>query len=100
MNLDMYTLGWVSMKKWLTELLRLYLPEVANLTDTTNGRATAQHWADWMKAQWAQRGLVALSQQRVLMTESRNFIKANLDPGHVALVTMNFTEAQWRIMNK
>ncbi len=47
-----------------------------------------------MKAQWGERGLVALSQQRIPMTEGRNFIKENLDPGHVALVTMNFTEAQ------
>ncbi len=90
----------MSMKKWLTELLKLYLPEVADLTDTPDGRATAQQWADWMKTQWAQRGLEALSQQRVPMTETRNFIKEHLGADHVALESMNFTEAQWRVMNE
>lgn len=87
------------MKKWLAVLLNdNYLPAIANLQDNPSDRAKAEEWATWLKQQWAERGLTQLNQQRTLMTDTRNAVKA-LDPHNVALHSMNFTTEQWREMN-
>lgn len=87
------------MKKWLAVLLDdHYLPAIAHLQDNPSDRAKAEEWATWLKQQWAERGLAQLNQQRTLMTDTRNAVKA-LDPHHVALHSMNFTTEQWREMN-
>ncbi len=87
------------MKKWLAVLLDdHYLPAIANLQDNPSDRAKAEEWATWLKKEWAERGLTQLNQQRTLMTDTRNAVKA-LDPHHVALHSMNFTTEQWREMN-
>ncbi len=85
------------MKLWLKQLLETYFPAVKYLT--TADQTEAEQWANWMKDQWASRGLVTLSQQRVPMTETRNAIREEFGEDHIALVTMNFTEQQWRTMN-
>ncbi len=85
------------MKLWLKQLLETYFPAVKYLT--TADQVEAEKWANWMKDQWARRGLVTLSQQRVPMTETRNAIREEFGEDHIALVTMNFTEQQWRTMN-
>lgn len=87
------------MKKWLADLLdNHYLPAIAALKDNPADRAKVQEWTDWLKAKWVSRGLTELNQQRTLMTDTRNAIKA-IDPNHIALESMNFTTAQWREMN-
>ncbi len=85
------------MKLWLKKLLETYFPAVKHLTMAD--QVEAEKWANWMKDQWAKRGLVNLSQQRIPMTETRNAIKQEFGEDHIALVTMNFTEQQWRTMN-
>lgn len=87
------------MKKWLAVLLdEHYLPAIAHLQDNPSDRAKAEEWATWLKKEWAERGLTQLNQQRTLMTDTRNAVKA-IDPHHVALQSMNFTTEQWREMN-
>ena len=89
------------MRKWLQELVdKQYLPAIAALQDTPEGRAAAQTWADWMKQQWANHGLKALKQQRNLMTDVRNAIKHQLGEEHFALESMNFTVDEWIQINQ
>ena len=89
------------MRKWLQELVdKQYLPAIAALQDTPEGRAEAQTWADWMKDQWADHDLKALKQQRNLMTDVRNAIKHQLGEEHFALESMNFTVDEWIQINQ
>ena len=89
------------MRKWLQALVdNHYLPAIASLPDTPEGRAEAQTWADWMKQKWADHGLRALKQQRNLMTEVRNAIKQRLGKDHFALESMNFSLEEWIEMNQ
>ena len=89
------------MRKWLQKLVdNHYLPAIASLPDTPEGRAEAQTWADWMKQKWADHGLKALKQQRNLMTEVRNAIKQRLGKDHFALESMNFSLEEWIQMNQ
>ena len=88
------------MRKWLQKLVDQYLPAISDLEDTPEGRAEAQVWADWMKDQWANHGLMALKQQRNLMTDVRNAIKRQLGPDHFALDSMNFTVDEWILINQ
>ena len=88
------------MRKWLQKLVDQYLPAIADLQDTPDGRAEAQTWADWMKDQWANHGLKALKQQRNLMTDVRNAIKQQLGTEHFALESMNFTVDEWIQINQ
>ena len=89
------------MRKWLQELVdKQYLPAIAGLQDTPEGRAEAQTWADWMKDQWADHGLKALKQQRNLMTDVRNAIKHQLGEEYFALESMNFTVDEWIQINQ
>jgi hypothetical protein len=87
------------MKKWLAQLLdEDYIPAIAHLKNTPADRTQARKWADWLRGKWAERGLTTLNQQRTLMTDTRNALKA-IDPHHIALESMNFTTEQWREMN-
>lgn len=88
------------MRKWLQKLVDQYLPEIAALKDTPEGRAEAQGWANWMKKQWAKHGLPTLKQQRNLMTDVRRAIKDRLGPDHFALESMNFTVDEWIQINQ
>ena len=88
------------MRKWLQKLVDQYLPAISDLEDTPEGRAEAQVWADWMKDQWAIHGLMALKQQRNLMTDVRNAIKRQLGTDHFALDSMNFTVDEWILINQ
>lgn len=87
------------MKKWLAVLLDdHYLPAITPLEDNEADRAKAEEWATWLKQEWAERGLTGLNQQRTLMTDTRNAVKA-INPHHISLESMNFTTQQWREMN-
>lgn len=87
------------MKKWLQSLLNQFLPAVEKLGHDPAGRAEAERQAAWMKAQWTARGLTGLTQQKNPMTEARQEIKKRLGEDHVALLALNFTEAEWRSIN-
>ena len=89
------------MRKWLEKLIaEEYMPAIAALKDTPEGRSEAQGWANWMKKQWAKHGLKALKQQRNLMTDVRRAIKERLGPDHFALESMNFTVDEWIQINQ
>jgi hypothetical protein len=88
------------MRKWLQALVDEYLPAIAGLQHTDEGRAEAIVWANWMRQKWADYGLADLKQQRNLMTDVRGAIKAQLGTDHVALEAMNFTMAEWTAMNE
>lgn len=87
------------MRKWLQALVNEYLPAVAGLQDTAEDQAQAIEWATWMRQRWAEHGMADLKQQRNLMTDVRNAIKAQLGEGHVALESINFTVAEWTTIN-
>ena len=87
------------MRKWLQALVDEYLLAVAELQDAVEDQAEAIEWATWMRQQWVEHGLVDLKQQRNLMTDVRNAIKAQLGTDHLALDSMNFTVAEWTTIN-
>jgi cell division protein FtsB len=87
------------MRKWLQALVDEYLPAVAELQDTPEDRAQSLQWATWMRQQWAEHGMAELKQQRNLMTDVRGAIKAQLGENHLALESMNFTVAEWTMIN-
>ena len=87
------------MRKWLQTLVNEYLPAVAELQDTPEDQAQALQWATWMRQQWAEHGMAELKQQRNLMTDVRGAIKAQLGENHLALESMNFTVAEWTMIN-
>lgn len=87
------------MRKWLQQLVDQYLPVIAALEDTPDGRAVAQEQAGWMKQQWAAHGMATLAQQRNLMTDVRGAIKQGLGAQHFSLESMDFTSEEWTQMN-
>jgi Telomere resolvase len=87
------------MRKWLQALVDEYLPAVADLQDTLEGQAQSLQWATWMRQQWAEHGMAELKQQRNLMTDVRGAIKTQLGENHLALESMNFTVAEWTMIN-
>ena len=87
------------MRKWLQAVVDQFLPAVASLPATPQGRAEAIKWATWMRQQWVEHGLADLKQQRNLMTEVRNAVKQQLGEDHLALESMNFTVAEWTMIN-
>jgi Telomere resolvase len=87
------------MRKWLQALVDEYLPAVAELQDTPEDQAQSLQWATWMRQQWAAHGLTELKQQRNLMTDVRGAIKTQLGEDHLALESMNFTVAEWTMIN-
>ena len=87
------------MRKWLQALVDEYLPAVAELQDTPEDQAQSLQWATWMRQQWAKHGMAELKQQRNLMTDVRGAIKAQLGENHLALESMNFTVAEWTMIN-
>ena len=87
------------MRKWLQAVVDQFLPAVAALQDTPEGRVEAVKWATWMRQQWVEHGLVELKQQRNLMTDVRNAIKRQLGEDHLALDCLNFTVAEWTTIN-
>jgi len=87
------------MRQWLQALVNEYLPAVSPLQHSDEDRAQAIAWATWMRQQWAQHGLADLKQQRNLMTDVRRAIKTQLGEDHVALESMNFTVAEWTMIN-
>jgi Telomere resolvase len=87
------------MRKWLQALVDEYLPAVAKLQDTPEGQAQSLQWATWMRQQWAEHGMAELKQQRNLMTDVRGAIKTQLGENHLALESMNFTVAEWTMIN-
>jgi cell division ATPase FtsA len=86
-------------RKWLQTLVNEYLPAVAELQNTPEGQAQSLQWATWMRQQWAEHGMADLKQQRNLMTDVRGAIKTQLGEHHVALESMNFTVAEWTMIN-
>jgi hypothetical protein len=86
-------------RKWLQALVDEYLPAVADLQNTPEGQAQSLQWATWMRQQWAEHGMAELKQQRNLMTDVRGAIKTQLGEHHVALESMNFTVAEWTMIN-
>jgi hypothetical protein len=86
-------------RKWLQALVNEYLPAVAELQDTPEDQAQSLQWATWMRQQWAAHGLTELKQQRNLMTDVRGAIKTQLGENHLALESMNFTVAEWTMIN-
>ncbi len=89
------------MRKWLERLVDYeYLPAVRKLENTPAGQAQAQEWAEWMKEQWSNHGLKSLSQQRNLMTDTRNALKHELGEDHFALESMSFSKAEWTQINE
>jgi Telomere resolvase len=87
------------MRKWLQALVDEYLPAVADLQGTPEDQAQSLQWATWMRQQWAAHGMAELKQQRNLMTDVRGAIKAQLGENHLALESMNFTVAEWTMIN-
>jgi hypothetical protein len=87
------------MRKWLQALVNEYLPAVAELKDTPEDQAQSLQWATWMRQQWAEHGMTDLKQQRNLMTDVRGAIKTQLGENHLALESMNFTVAEWTMIN-
>lgn len=87
-------------RKWLQRLIDQYIPAIARLEDTPEGRVVAQERSQWMKDQWAKHGLKALKQQRNLMTDVRNAMKQRLGSDHWALELMNFSTAEWTLINE
>ena len=87
------------MRKWLQALVNEYLPAVAELQDTPEGQTQSLQWATWMRQQWTEHGMAELKQQRNLMTDVRGAIKTQLGEDHVALESMNFTVAEWTMIN-
>ncbi|NJR39699.1 MAG: hypothetical protein HC781_13865 [Leptolyngbyaceae cyanobacterium CSU_1_4] len=87
------------MRKWLQALVDEYLPSVEQLRDTPEDLALAKEWATWMRQKWAEHGMTALKQQRNLMTDVRKAIKTQLGENHRALESMNFTMAEWTLIN-
>ena len=75
------------------------MPSVAQLQDSPEGRDEALQWATWMRQQWAAHGMAELKQQRNLMTDVRGAIKTQLGEDHLALESMNFTVAEWTMIN-
>jgi len=86
-------------RKWLQALVDEYLPAVAELQDTPEDQARSLQWATWMRQQWAEHGMAELKQQRNLMTDVRGAVKAQLGENHLALESMNFTVAEWTMIN-
>jgi Telomere resolvase len=86
-------------RKWLQALVDEYLLSVERLQNTPEDLALAIEWATWMRQQWATHGMAELKQQRNLMTDVRGAIKAQLGEHHVALEGMNFTVAEWTMIN-
>jgi Telomere resolvase len=86
-------------RKWLQALVDEYLPAVADLQGTPEDQAQSLQWATWMRQQWAEHGMADLKQQRNLMTDVRGAIKTQLGENHLALESMNFTVAEWTMIN-
>jgi hypothetical protein len=86
---------------WLTKVLNeSLLPSLAQLTDSDEGREVAVQLGQSLRQQWAEHGLVALSQQQGLMDMTRRAIKDSLGEGHFSLEVIKFSTAEYVELNE
>jgi hypothetical protein len=87
-------------RAWLSDLIdKDYLPAIALLSDSPQGRAKAQQLASCMRQQWSERGALALNQQQSLMDQTRRAIKNRLGEAHFSLDYIKFSTEEYTQLN-
>ena len=86
------------MRKWNQTLFNEYFSRVKQLTP--DDREIAIEGAKWVREQWAAKGKATLIQQKGLLAEFRNALKARLPENHIALQTMTFSTQEWIQVNR
>jgi hypothetical protein len=87
-------------RAWLSDLIdNDYLPAIALLSDSPQGRAKAQQLAARMRQEWSDRGAQALNQQQSLMDQTRRAIKDQLGEDHFSLDYIKFSTEEYTQLN-
>ncbi|MEW6498937.1 MAG: protelomerase family protein, partial [Cyanobacteriota bacterium] len=87
-------------RAWLSDLIdNDYLPAIAQLSDSPQGRAKAQQLVTRMRQEWSDRGALALNQQQSLMDQTRRAIKDQLGEDHFSLDHIKFSTEEYTQLN-
>lgn len=88
-------------RSWLSELINTtYLPEIAQLQDSSQGRAEVQQLAISLRQDWVERGFTTLERQQGLMDQTRRMLKDQLGDDHFSLELIRFTTAEYTQINQ
>jgi Telomere resolvase len=88
-------------RSWLTELINTsYLPEIARLQDTPQGRSKVDQLARSLRRDWEERGFTTLARQQGLMDQTRRILKDYLGEEHFCLDLIRFTTAEYTQINQ
>lgn len=87
-------------RSWLDKDLRdRWLPALAQLEDSLEGRKKAKALCSKIRSGWAEKGFKGLNQQQSLMDQTRTAIRQSLGYDHFSLDYVKFTTAEYTELN-
>jgi hypothetical protein len=85
---------------WLERLIKdEYIPTIASLDNSPQGRAKAQNFGATIRGDWVQRGFTTLEQQQSLMDQTRSAIKAEFGKNHFSVEVIDFSRDEYFELN-
>jgi hypothetical protein len=88
-------------RAWLERAIgEEYLPAIAGLEDSLEGRESARELTVTIRSGWEGRGFTALNQQQSLMDRTRRALRERFGDGHFSLEIVDFTRDEYFQLNR